>query len=143
MLEHRVANTPEQKTRDKLTKQNPGNSVRSFNITTNLLADHFFPDGCVTPVLTLVAAALCARAAKLPFDTPPSPDFAVDDWILAAASPVIGVFPGMVAGRKFAEGGWGRLSTFKECFEECWENALGNQHACPSLLRFWTAPIFR
>jgi hypothetical protein len=38
-----------------------------------------------------VAAALCARAAKLPAATCPPLDFAVDDWMRAAAWLVMGV----------------------------------------------------
>jgi len=38
-----------------------------------------------------VAAALCARAAKLPAGTCPPLAFAVDDWMRAAAWLVIGV----------------------------------------------------
>ena len=37
-----------------------------------------------------LAAADWARAAKLPLETPPSPDLALALWIRAAASPVIG-----------------------------------------------------
>lgn len=38
-----------------------------------------------------MAAALCARAAKLPAATCPPLDFAVDDWMRAAAWLVMGV----------------------------------------------------
>jgi hypothetical protein len=40
-----------------------------------------------------VAAALWALAAKLPADTPPPLCLAVDDWILLASFPVMGVLP--------------------------------------------------
>lgn len=48
------------------------------------LSDYFLPP-------ELRAAALMARAAKLPFDTRPPLLWAVEDWIRLAASAVIGV----------------------------------------------------
>ena len=48
------------------------------------------------PALALVAAELCAREAKLPAGVVPLPVRHALDWIRAAASEVIAVFPGML-----------------------------------------------